>query len=86
MALIPVQAALGQLHHMQFQKTGKRSLYSYSHIWLGRSVILLGIINGGIGLGPGLADASGGQIAAYAIIAIAVVVGYVFASFRVTLR
>ncbi|KAI5778918.1 hypothetical protein EDC01DRAFT_324743 [Geopyxis carbonaria] len=83
-ALIPVQAALGQMHHMEFQKTGKRSPYSYAHIWFGRTVILFGIINGGIGLGPGLADASGGQIAAYAIIAIAVIAGYTFASYQAT--
>jgi hypothetical protein len=36
-------------------------------------VIALAIINGGIGLGPDMAGASAGQIAAYSIVAILVV-------------
>lgn len=71
-----MQAALGQLHHAEFQRTGKRSPWSYAHIWMGRTVIILAIINGGIGLGPSLANASSGQIAAYSVVAILVVVTY----------
>ena len=71
-----VQAALGQLHHAEYQRTGMRSAWSYAHIWLGRTVIMLAIINGGIGLGPSLANASTGQIAAYSVVALIVAITY----------
>ncbi|KAF8246272.1 CBD9-like protein [Wilcoxina mikolae CBS 423.85] len=71
-----VQGALGQLHHSEYQQTGKRSVWSYLHIWVGRTVIVLAIINGGIGLGPKLANANSGQIAAYSIVALVVVITY----------
>ena len=71
-----VQAALGHLHHAEFQRTKKRSGWSYAHIWIGRTVIVLAIINGGIGLSPSLADASSGQIAAYSIVALLVAITY----------
>ncbi|CCX05204.1 hypothetical protein FPQ18DRAFT_107195 [Pyronema domesticum] len=72
-----IQAALGMLHHAEYQRTGKRSVWSHMHIWTGRSVIFLAIINGGIGLGPRLANASAGQIAAYSIVVVVVIGGYV---------
>jgi hypothetical protein len=71
-----VQGALGHLHHAEFQRTKKRSGWSYAHIWTGRILIALAIVNGGIGLGPNLADASTGQIAAYSIVVIMVVSVY----------
>lgn len=71
-----VQGALGQLHHAEFQRTKKRSGWSYMHIWTGRIVIALAIVNGGIGLGPQLAHASSGQIAAYSVVALCVVTAY----------
>lgn len=67
--MIPVQAVLGQMHHTMFLKTGARSFWSYGHIWFGRLVIILGVVNGGIGLGPDLADAPSGWVIAYAVIA-----------------
>lgn len=72
-----VQGALGQLHHMEFRATGKRSFWSYGHIWFGRTVIVLGIINGGIGLAPYMANASRGQVVAYSVVAVLVVGTYV---------
>lgn len=47
MALQPV---LGSLHHRHFVRHGRRGAISYAHIWYGRSLIVLGIINGGLGL------------------------------------
>lgn len=67
--MIPVQAVLGQMHHAMFLKTGARSFWSYGHIWFGRLVIILGVVNGGIGLGPDLADAPSGWVIAYVVIA-----------------
>lgn len=67
--MIPVQAVVGQMHHTMFLKTGARSLWSHGHIWFGRLVIILGVVNGGIGLGPSLADASSGWLVAYVVVA-----------------
>lgn len=67
--MIPVQALLGQMHHTMFLKTEARSLWSYGHIWFGRLVIILGVVNGGIGLGPSLADAPSGWVVAYVVVA-----------------
>ncbi|ORY06157.1 hypothetical protein BCR34DRAFT_626738 [Clohesyomyces aquaticus] len=43
------QPIFGFLHHSLFKKYGSRTFWSYSHLWLGRAVITLGIINGGLG-------------------------------------
>lgn len=50
LALLFFQPFLGLLHHFAFKKHSKRVVWSYAHIWLGRLVITLGIINGGLGL------------------------------------
>ncbi|KAF1917417.1 hypothetical protein BDU57DRAFT_546700 [Ampelomyces quisqualis] len=44
------QPLSGWLHHKRFIRTGGRSAFSYSHIWVGRVAILLGMINGGLGM------------------------------------
>merc|ERR1711881_368232 len=40
---------LGQLHHRNFKKYQRRTGVSYAHVWTGRLIIPLGIINGGLG-------------------------------------
>ncbi|RMZ69855.1 integral membrane [Pyrenophora seminiperda CCB06] len=50
LASIFFMPALGWMHHAMFKKVGARTLWSYAHVWLGRSAIALGIINGGLGL------------------------------------
>ncbi|SPN96842.1 related to cellobiose dehydrogenase [Cephalotrichum gorgonifer] len=45
-----LQPILGSLHHHYFKKNGTRSPVSYAHIWYGRVLMLLGIVNGGVGL------------------------------------
>ncbi|KAK4681632.1 hypothetical protein QC764_109090 [Podospora pseudoanserina] len=49
-AFFGVQPALGYIHHRQYVQTQSRGAVSYVHIWLGRILMLLGIINGGLGL------------------------------------
>lgn len=66
--MLPVQAVLGQMHHNTFLKTRARSFWSYGHIWFGRLVIILGIVNGGIGLSPELSDAPNGWVIAYVVV------------------
>lgn len=51
-----------------FKKVGRRQVWSYAHIWIGRIVIFLGIINGGLGLDLA-GNATTGQLAAYGVVA-----------------
>ncbi|OAQ72377.1 hypothetical protein VFPPC_00369 [Pochonia chlamydosporia 170] len=48
--LMMAQPALGWLHHRHFLKHRQRGVISHVHIWHGRGLMLVGIINGGIGL------------------------------------
>lgn len=48
--LLFFQPILGYLHHAMFKKHSRRVVWSYGHIWLGRGIIVLGIVNGGLGL------------------------------------
>lgn len=50
-ALLAFQPLLGMLHHSHFKRYNKRTIWSYGHIWFGRIAIILGIVNGGLGLG-----------------------------------
>ena len=48
--LLLLQPALGYIHHLIYVKEHKRTLWIYSHIWYGRALIILAVINGGLGL------------------------------------
>ncbi|MCJ1270938.1 hypothetical protein MMC22_010836 [Lobaria immixta] len=48
--LLAFQFVLGQVHHQVFKRTNRRSFWSTAHVWYGRALITLGIINGGLGL------------------------------------
>ncbi|EPS40423.1 hypothetical protein H072_5730 [Dactylellina haptotyla CBS 200.50] len=74
MILLFFQVILGASHHIVFKAKRKRTWLSYCHIWLGRSAIIMGIVNGGLGL-P-LADASLPPKAIYA--GCAAIVGAVY--------
>lgn len=45
-----LQPILGALHHMSFKRQGRRGALSHVHVWYGRALMILGIINGGLGL------------------------------------
>ncbi|KAF2849280.1 iron reductase domain protein [Plenodomus tracheiphilus IPT5] len=49
-AMMLFQPLLGWLHHLRFLRTGGRSIFSHGHIWIGRIAIILGMINGGLGM------------------------------------
>jgi hypothetical protein len=49
-ALLFLQPFLGFIHHFAYKKYSRRVFWSYAHIWIGRFVITLGIVNGGLGL------------------------------------
>ncbi|KAL0943057.1 uncharacterized protein CTRU02_200943 [Colletotrichum truncatum] len=50
LAIFFFQPIFGYIHHVQFKKYGRRQLWSYLHLFIGRLLIPLGIINGGLGL------------------------------------
>jgi len=74
--LLFFQPILGFVHHVQYKKHSRRTIWSYGHLWLGRIAITLGMINGGLGMllasnapsflsfGP-----TQGQIIAYGVVA-----------------
>ncbi|KAL1867893.1 hypothetical protein Daus18300_006168 [Diaporthe australafricana] len=66
-AMLLVQPLLGYIHHRQFKRYQERRLASHLHLWDGRIAIVLGIVNGGLGLK--LADASDTLKLAYTIVA-----------------
>lgn len=47
--IILVQPAMGILQHRYYKRTGGKSIFAYLHRWIGRAMILLGIINSGLG-------------------------------------
>ncbi|RDA91767.1 hypothetical protein CP533_4766 [Ophiocordyceps camponoti-saundersi (nom. inval.)] len=49
-ALMCLQPVLGYLHHMYYLKNRTRGPVSYAHIWYGRSLMILGLVNGGLGI------------------------------------
>lgn len=50
LALLLIQPALGWFHHRQFKIHQRRTTVSYLHLLNGRLLIILGIVNGGLGL------------------------------------
>ena len=82
--LLFFQPLLGFLHHFMFKKHGRRMVWSYGHIWLGRIIITLGIINGGLGLQLAkrtrIGAQSNGQVVAFSVVAAIMWVAYVLAA------
>lgn len=76
------QPIFGFLHHNLFKQYNGRTFWSYIHIWLGRIIITLGIINGGLGfmLANTLGNGSHSGMIAYAVIAAIVWLIYVLAT------
>jgi hypothetical protein len=74
--LLFFQPILGYVHHVKFKKYSRRTVWSYGHLWLGRIVITLGMINGGLGMllasdAPAFLSfrPTQGQVIAYGVIA-----------------
>ncbi|KAE8135659.1 hypothetical protein BDV38DRAFT_294516 [Aspergillus pseudotamarii] len=88
-ALILFQPAMGFLQHRYFHKTGKKSVFAYLHRWFGRSMIVLGIVNGGLGFHLAqnvTATAPVGAIIAYSVVAGIVGLVYVLVVIVLPLR
>jgi hypothetical protein len=79
--LVFFQPALGIYQHLYYHRTGGRSALGVFHQWLGRIVILAGVVNGGLGFlqsGPvGNEYVPHYAVVAYSIVAIVVFIIYV---------
>ncbi|PYH92987.1 CBD9-like protein [Aspergillus ellipticus CBS 707.79] len=78
--LILFQPLMGWLQHLHFKREGGKSVFAYAHRWLGRAMVILGMINGGLGfrmVGVGEKNAPRGVVIAYGVVAGVVGVGYV---------
>ena len=75
--LLFLQPIFGIFHHSGYNKYHRRTLWSYGHLWNGRIVITLGMINGGLGLM--LANNTKIGVIAYGVIAAVVWLIYVAA-------
>ena len=62
-----IQPFIGLGHHLRYKKTQQRGIWTLIHRWYGRALILLGMINGGLGLR--LANNTTGGKIAYSVIA-----------------
>ncbi|KAI2619277.1 hypothetical protein GGR54DRAFT_647944 [Hypoxylon sp. NC1633] len=62
-----LQPILGIYHHRQFKRLKRRTVFSHAHLWLGRLMVTLGVVNGGLGLQ--LAGASRDAVTAYSVVA-----------------
>jgi hypothetical protein len=78
-ALMTLQPVLGYMHHRYFVSHHKRGVVSHVHIWFGRALIIIGIVNGGLGLQ--LANSSNAYIIAYSVIAGIAAILYLAAAF-----
>lgn len=65
--LLLLQPFIGLIHHRRYLSKQKAGKWTYLHVWYGRILILLGMINGGLGLQ--LADNSMGGTIAYGVVA-----------------
>lgn len=75
-----VQPLMGLSQHLHYRKTGEKVWFAYVHRWFGRFMILLGIINGGLGFmfaGIGTPGVPKGAVIAYAVIAGVFGLGYI---------
>ena len=66
-SMLAIQAALGTWAHAKFRIKGRGGWMGLTHTWLGRTLLALGMINGGIGLM--LADNTTGGEIAYGVVA-----------------
>lgn len=66
-ACLFVQPFTGLAHHIWYKSRGRPNAATYPHIWWGRAIITLGIINGGLGLQLS-GNTTGGEIA-YGVVA-----------------
>ncbi|KAK8044288.1 hypothetical protein PG993_004312 [Apiospora rasikravindrae] len=86
--LMVLQPIGGYLHHLYYVKHQRRGVVSHVHIWYGRALMVLGVVNGGLGIELVRNNAGGGTglVVAYSVVAGVIGLLYIavkgFASFR----
>lgn len=65
--LVFCQAIGGYIHHWFYKNHNRQDVVAWTHVWLGRIVITLGMINGGLGLMLS-GNATRGEYIAYGVI------------------
>ena len=73
--LLFFQPFLGLAHHHVYVRSQRRTFWAQAHTWFGRGLIVLGVINGGLGMQL-TGNTTKGEIA-YGVIAGVVLVIYV---------
>lgn len=73
-----IQALLGYQHHRNYKKTGQRTAVSHSHIWTGRTVIVLGMVNAVLGFSLAGYTPETIGIAVIAIVVLAITLAIVY--------
>jgi hypothetical protein len=77
--LLLFQPLMGLYSHLHFQKTGTKSIFAYAHRWWGRIMVILGIINGGLGFrlaGIGLPGTPVGAVIANSVVAVVIIIAH----------
>lgn len=77
--LVLFQPGMGLLQHRYFRKTGGKGPFAYLHRWLGRVMIILGVVNVGLGFeitGIGSSDVPIGAVIAYGAVAGVIAIVY----------
>lgn len=72
--LVLFQPAMGVYQHLHYHKTGGSTVFGLIHRWLGRTMIMLGIVNGGLGF---MIAGNTGAYIPYAIVAAIIFLIYV---------
>ena len=77
-AALFLQAALGYMHHLKYKKLGRRTWISHAHLWTGRVLIAIGMLNAVLGflLADNTAAATG-----VGIVSIVVLIGLAAATY-----
>jgi hypothetical protein len=66
-------------HHLNFRRRGVRSWRYKVHVWFGRALILMGIIDGGLGLRLA-ANYNRGELITYIVLSVVFFLSYVILS------
>ncbi|KAB5578803.1 hypothetical protein GE09DRAFT_1262026 [Coniochaeta sp. 2T2.1] len=73
--LVSLQPLVGVWHHLNFRRIRVRTWRYYVHIWYGRILIVMGIVDGGLGLRLA-ANYTRGEMICYVVISVAAFVLY----------
>lgn len=77
--LLLFQPLMGLYSHLYSVRTGRKSVVAYIHRWFGRTMVILGIINGGLGFLLARIGSPGcpvGAAVAYSVVAGVIMITY----------